>query len=162
MKKIVHKRIFQKPIEIRICVMSGFESAHRQAETRTALKSSLSQWSSHRQETARCCWVFFRHFLKPRLLHMGESQCRFIQITWYSYKGRIEREEEGEWGERRDQHRCWLRPHTDQTHTRIKHTRRSNTASQLVEPSKHAAATVSSLLSLLTQVLFSHSEDVLT
>lgn len=62
-------------------VSQDLKLAFFQAKNRIVLKCSLSQWSSRRQETACCCRVIFRHFLKPCLLHMGESQCRFIQIT---------------------------------------------------------------------------------
>lgn len=111
-------------------------------QNRTTLKkkkTTLSQWSSCRQETACCCSVIFRHFLRPRLLHMGESRCRFIQITWYSWKEKRERKKRhsrrgsgGYWV-------WWRTTHRDQTP--------HHTASER-EPSGHATARVSLLLLL--------------
>lgn len=60
------------------------KSTHRPAETRTEPHLNLVCPNGVPIDRKLCCWVVFRHFLKPRLLHVGESRCRFIQITWYS------------------------------------------------------------------------------
>lgn len=140
------KRIFVQKWSvggIKICVVaSGFKVRPpvRLNGPEPHLKSSLSQWSSHRQgNSACCCWVIFRHFLKPCLLHMGESRCRFIRITWYSCEGGGEKG--NRWVEKKTKNRrcmegdrrCELvettHAHTDQmpcnaTHAKPHHTSR--------------------------------------
>lgn len=95
--------------------MSGFEVSPHQAETRTKPHSNLVCPNGVPVD-GKLCLLLLSHLqalLKPRLLHMGESRCRFIQITWYSCKGRAEEK----WAVGRRHGRHWVKDHTYRSNT---------------------------------------------